>query len=281
MLKYLILIVFIIDVLMWSNVFNTNVNNSLLGNIYKEFVDKNNENHFKIRDNIYSEESIIDEDNNETNIENEVIQEETEYSNKEEEIDINDEDLIDEDNNGINIENEVIQEEIEDSSIEEEIDINDEDSNETNIENEVIQEEIKNLSKVEEVDINDINKDIVDEDNNEIDISEYLIGASSWAIEDLTYIIKTNCFELYRFNNYKSSITRNQFVYFVVRLYEILNKEYITIDNNVSFIDTDNLWVKKGATVGITNGVGNSMFGSNQFLTREQLVTICLVQINF
>ena len=97
---------------------------------------------------------------------------------------------------------------------------------------------------------------------------------SSWSVKAVEEMKAYGAFRADAFKAYKSSITRLDFIYIAVRVYELLSKEEIAVDSSVSFIDTTDLYALKGATVGITSGIGGGKFGPNELLTREQLATM-------
>jgi len=76
------------------------------------------------------------------------------------------------------------------------------------------------------------------------------------------------------FSNYQTAISRQNFIYLAVRLYETLNKGEIVVNTAIRFSDTKDIYALKGATVGITSGIGNGKFGPDILLTREQMATM-------
>lgn len=99
---------------------------------------------------------------------------------------------------------------------------------------------------------------------------------STWAKADINTLASYNQLNQEAFNDYQAEITRLEFIYLAVRLYENLNQTEITPDASIAFGDTENLYALKGATVGITSGVGNGNFGPDQLLTREQMATMMM-----
>ncbi len=99
---------------------------------------------------------------------------------------------------------------------------------------------------------------------------------SPWAEADINTLASYDQLNQEAFNNYQSEITRLEFIYLAVRLYENLNQTDITPDLAITFEDTENLYALKGATIGITSGVGNGNFGPEQLLTREQMATMMM-----
>jgi len=78
------------------------------------------------------------------------------------------------------------------------------------------------------------------------------------------------------FEGYQNDITRAEFIYLTVKMIEIVNSETIKVDTSISFTDTNDIYALKGATVGITSGIGDGKFGPNMLLTREQMATLLL-----
>ncbi|MBI9015075.1 MAG: S-layer homology domain-containing protein [Clostridiales bacterium] len=99
---------------------------------------------------------------------------------------------------------------------------------------------------------------------------------SIWAedfIEELKAYdqIRSNAFE-----GYQDDITRAEFVYLTVKMIEIVTHETIEVDSSISFTDTNDIYALKGATIGITSGIGDGKFGPDMLLTREQMATLLL-----
>lgn len=97
---------------------------------------------------------------------------------------------------------------------------------------------------------------------------------TSWAKEEIDQLTSYELLKQDAFRDYQSQITRQQFIYLAVRLYEAINGEEIMIDKSISFTDTNDVYALKGATVGITTGIGEGKFGPNIKLNREQLATL-------
>ncbi|MBN2797301.1 MAG: S-layer homology domain-containing protein [Clostridia bacterium] len=99
---------------------------------------------------------------------------------------------------------------------------------------------------------------------------------SSWAVSDVKDLEKLDVFDQERFKNFKEPITRLEFIYFAAKLFENLSGKEIEIDPTIKFIDTDDIWAYKGATVGITSGIGEQKFGPEALLSREQFATMII-----
>ncbi len=97
---------------------------------------------------------------------------------------------------------------------------------------------------------------------------------SNWSVRAIEALRDCNQFRDVAFQNYKDNITRLDFIYIAVRVYELLANEEITVDSNISFTDTDDIYALKGARIGLTSGIGGGKFGGQDLLTREQLATL-------
>lgn len=108
----------------------------------------------------------------------------------------------------------------------------------------------------------------------------YACTPSSWAQEEVAELKSTGYFDITQFCEYQEPITREKFIYFVARLFEIMSGNEIHVDSSITFNDTSDIWVIKGATVGITSGTGNGNFEPNSLLTREQFATMVIRTLN-
>ncbi|MBI9015365.1 MAG: phosphodiester glycosidase family protein [Clostridiales bacterium] len=97
---------------------------------------------------------------------------------------------------------------------------------------------------------------------------------SPWAEDSINELKSYHTFKSTTFSNYQKNITRAEFIYFAVRVYEMFSGEDIKPDPSISFIDTSDIYALKGATVGITSGIGNNQFGPDMLLTREQFAVL-------
>lgn len=99
---------------------------------------------------------------------------------------------------------------------------------------------------------------------------------STWAKESVENLKASNMLKDEVFRNYKYNINRQEFIYLAVRLYETIKGSPIAIDKSISFKDTKDIYALKGATVGITSGIGNGNFGPKVLITREQLAVLLI-----
>lgn len=104
--------------------------------------------------------------------------------------------------------------------------------------------------------------------------SEYAV--SDWAFDSVMEMKAYNVFREATFKGYKNPITRGDFIYLAVRLYELIDGAEIVPDPSVTFNDTDDPYAIKGASIGITSGIGGGNFGPNELLTREQLAVLMM-----
>jgi hypothetical protein len=102
----------------------------------------------------------------------------------------------------------------------------------------------------------------------------------TWAIEGINQLKFLGHFRDQTFQDYKEDITRGDFIYIAVRLYEVLSDDEVVIDQSISFVDTKDEYALKGATIGLSNGIGDGKFGPNEILTREQLATLMVKVID-
>ena len=98
---------------------------------------------------------------------------------------------------------------------------------------------------------------------------------SSWSEEAISEMKGYNEFRKEAFTGYKDGITRLEFIYLAVRTYELIDGKEIVVDPAIKFNDTDDIYALKGATVGLTSGVGGGNFGTGG-LDREQLATFMI-----
>ena len=97
---------------------------------------------------------------------------------------------------------------------------------------------------------------------------------SGYALQGIEQLANYEHLRQGAFSGYQSAISRQNFIYLAVRLYETLNKREIVVNTAINFSDTDDVYAIKGATIGITAGIGDGKFGPNILLTREQMATM-------
>ncbi|MCT4632094.1 MAG: S-layer homology domain-containing protein [Firmicutes bacterium] len=97
------------------------------------------------------------------------------------------------------------------------------------------------------------------------------IGAQN----SISELKKYDYFMDYAFKNYKKNITREEFIYLAVKLFELFDEEIIKLkDSTVKFSDTLNAYALKAATVDLIDDIWVGEFGSKKEVTREELATI-------
>jgi len=104
----------------------------------------------------------------------------------------------------------------------------------------------------------------------------YAEDYSEWAEEGLVEVRLLNIFSDEIFEEFNSNISRGEFIRIAVEMYEAFIGSEVVVDDNIKFSDTNDIYALKGASVGITSGIGNGEFGFNQELTREQLATFMI-----
>lgn len=97
---------------------------------------------------------------------------------------------------------------------------------------------------------------------------------STWAQEDIAELYETGILRDEAFVRFQDAITRQEFIYLAVRLYETINGEEVKVSSKIKFSDTNDVYALKGATLGITTGIGDGKFGPNQKITREQMASM-------
>lgn len=97
---------------------------------------------------------------------------------------------------------------------------------------------------------------------------------STWAEADIESLYETGILRDEAFVRFQDAITRLEFIYLAVRLYESINGEEVKVDSKIKFTDTNDIYALKGATLGITSGIGDGKFGPNQKITREQMASM-------
>ena len=76
---------------------------------------------------------------------------------------------------------------------------------------------------------------------------------SHWALKDVQSLRNTQLVEISFFSGYHVSITRQEFAYLAVLLYEDITNQPINTDNSY-FLDTQNIYVLKVQSIGIIQG---------------------------
>ncbi|MBR6252286.1 MAG: S-layer homology domain-containing protein [Clostridia bacterium] len=112
---------------------------------------------------------------------------------------------------------------------------------------------------------------------------QFWSNASSWAIKELEEAQSKGLIpETFENKDFTKPITRKDFAAVAVKLYEKLsNKEAIKASKE-TFNDTEDEYVLKAYSVGITEGTSKekALFSPNNEITREQMATMMLRAIN-
>ncbi len=122
--------------------------------------------------------------------------------------------------------------------------------------------------------IPDINELTIGYEFDSVNADKQLVYEPSvWAVEKLEELKVYGTFRDSAFDSFNQGITRQRFVYLMVELYESLSGKQVSLNTNVSFSDTTDIYALKAAQLGITSGIGNNQFGPDIILTREQMAT--------
>lgn len=96
---------------------------------------------------------------------------------------------------------------------------------------------------------------------------------SSWAVEFINEVSEQNILEKDFFKNYSSNITRQEFAYLGVKLYEHYTKKEATT-GDASFTDTQDQWALKAKNVGIVGGYPDGTFKPDKLISRQELAVL-------
>lgn len=96
---------------------------------------------------------------------------------------------------------------------------------------------------------------------------------SSWAIESIEAVSDQDILDEVFFSDYGIDITRQQFAYLGVKLYEYYTGETAT-EGSASFTDTQDEWALKAKNVGIVGGYPDGTFKPDQSITRQELAVL-------
>ena len=99
---------------------------------------------------------------------------------------------------------------------------------------------------------------------------------SGWALDSVEEMKGYGTFRASSLNRFTEAITREDFIYFAVRIFELIDGKEVVIDKDITFLDTNDPYARKAATVGITSGVSKGIFEPNSHLTREQLSVLMI-----
>jgi len=106
--------------------------------------------------------------------------------------------------------------------------------------------------------------------------TEFESEPSEWAHKGIEELKLEGLLRNDAFTDFNKGISRQDFIYLMVTLYEQLSGNQAKIDPSIQFDDTDDQYVNKAAALGITNGIGNNLFGPDLVLDREQMTTFMI-----
>ena len=106
-------------------------------------------------------------------------------------------------------------------------------------------------------------------------------NASEWAKEELYKVNEENLMPwIFEKADLTVNITRREFAYVAVKLYEkITNIKLVEAKEN-PFTDTNDIEVLKAYNIGITNGTSDTTFTPDALITREQMATMMTRALN-
>lgn len=104
---------------------------------------------------------------------------------------------------------------------------------------------------------------------------------SSWAIEGLKILKNEIDLDESVYCKYRKNISRKEFSYLAVKLYQVLsgqNLDISVLESNV-FKDCNDNYVNAASSLGIIKGYGDGMFGPYDPVTREQIAVMLIKTI--
>ncbi len=105
--------------------------------------------------------------------------------------------------------------------------------------------------------------------------------ASNWAIEELEKASEQNLIPwIFENADLTLEITRREFAYVAVKLYEKITNEKLVEAKDNPFTDTTDIEVLKAYGIGITNGTSDTTFSPDKLITREQMATMMARTLN-
>ena len=96
---------------------------------------------------------------------------------------------------------------------------------------------------------------------------------SEWATEFVTNVQEQDILNESFFNNYQNAITRKDFAYLGVRLYEEYTGESANAGES-TFDDTTDEWILKAKNIGVVGGYPDGTYKPNNNITREELAVL-------
>ena len=96
---------------------------------------------------------------------------------------------------------------------------------------------------------------------------------STWAKTNIDTLKAKGRLETRVFGDYQDNITRKDFAYLGVKLYEIITGETTSI-GLAHFDDTEDAYVLKAKNAGFIDGVGNGLFEPDREITRDEIAAL-------
>lgn len=96
----------------------------------------------------------------------------------------------------------------------------------------------------------------------------------AWAQSSIDSLYNYQILDNDFFGNYQDNINRVDFIYLAVTAYESITNEEIIVKDSITFLDTEDIYARKAATVGISSGLTKELFGPKVLVSREQLATM-------
>ena len=95
----------------------------------------------------------------------------------------------------------------------------------------------------------------------------------TWSADSVEELESYHFLKSSMFENPEDAISRKDFIYLIVRVCELISGEYIEPKTDQPFRDTNDIYIKKAVTIGLTTGVGGGLFSPDAKITREQMVS--------
>ena len=96
---------------------------------------------------------------------------------------------------------------------------------------------------------------------------------SDWAENDINSIKANGRLEDRAFGDFQDKITRKDFAYLGVKMYEIITGESTSV-GTASFTDSSDEFVLKAKNAGFIDGVGNGLFEPDREITRDEIAAL-------
>lgn len=97
---------------------------------------------------------------------------------------------------------------------------------------------------------------------------------SSWAVDEVDQARRLGLIGESAVMDYQAEITREEFIEFIMQLYDQMERPQIDMGIRQSFKDTDNLQVERARALGIIYGTGDNRFNPQGKITRQEMAVI-------